>query len=584
MLKQQAIHHKYVRKTRAGRWARLHRFLYFFFFPCLFLWIGTKAPRAQLAGEQETSSAFHHARREALRQMMPKRSVAVFFSSPVRNRSADVDYVYHPDRHLFYLTGYEEPHALLLLFKTAQRDPLSGEEVGALLFVRLRQGRDTLYRGPSTRPEVLTKDLGLQVYEASLFEKEAFSLDNFEQVLFFPLAKDLRDTPAKDDLYDLQALFRQKAHYPLDYDASLYEVYEEVSNPRFLGRKDALQQLYTLLEKHPSLRHSTLWTKLVEEKEPSERLERADEIRTSYLRLNTKDLTPYLTKLREYKTAEEIAWLRRAIKISCVAQVELMRTLRPGMSELEIQGIHEFIYRKYGVAHEGYPSIVGGGHNGCVLHYIKNDQPTLRADQLVLMDLGAAYHGYTADITRTIPVGGRFSSAQRLIYEVVLQAQDSIFSLCRPGTTFNQLNQEAIAQIAQGLTSLGIIDKNLDKTARLDKARRYLPHGITHHIGLDVHDPGMYAELGAGMVITIEPGVYIPKNSPCDKKWWGIAVRIEDDLLITEAGYELLSASVPREVEAIEAVMAEKKSPLYDYHLPPLDSFPTKRERKTKGE
>jgi Xaa-Pro aminopeptidase len=232
------------------------------------------------------------------------------------------------------------------------------------------------------------------------------------------------------------------------------------------------------------------------------------------------------------------------------------------MSEREIQGIHEFVYKKYGAADVGYPSIVGAGNNGCVLHYSHNELEQVN-NQLVLMDLGAEYKGYTADVTRTIPANGRFTAAQRELYEVVYKAQEAAIAVAQVGTPFSEITQVAYAEVSKGLMALGIIEG-------ADELRRYLPHGVTHHIGLDVHDPGAYEQLKPNMIITVEPGIYIPKGSPCVPKWWEIGIRIEDDILITTKGPVNLSAKAPRHWKAIE-VMMQEDSVLREWKLPELE-------------
>jgi Xaa-Pro aminopeptidase len=254
--------------------------------------------------------------------------------------------------------------------------------------------------------------------------------------------------------------------------------------------------------------------------------------------------------------------VRKAVSISCMGQREVMKAIKPGMSEREIQGIHEFVFKKYQAEDLGYPSIVGSGHNGCILHYIDNYKPNITNKELILMDLGAEYRGYTADITRTIPVSGKFSSEQKQIYELVLRAQEEAMKICKPGATFQELTQATRTIVNKGLKDLGIIKAETDP-------HKYYPHGCCHHIGLDVHDRGPYDKLQENMIITIEPGIYIPENSDCDKRWWSIAVRIEDDFLITKNGYEHLSIAAPRKVEEIETLM-KQPSALDDFVLPEI--------------
>ena len=280
--------------------------------------------------------------------------------------------------------------------------------------------------------------------------------------------------------------------------------------------------------------------------------------------LDMESLDQIMKDLRGVKTDEEIDLLRKAVDISCIGQAEVMKAMRPGMSEREVQGIHEFIFKKYQAEYEGYPSIVGEGNNGCILHYIDNYKPEISSDKMILMDLGAEYHGYTADVTRTIPVDGKFSKEEKVIYDLVYKAQNEAIKAAKPGMNIARDLNNAIAKkiINEGLAELGIIES--------PNARHlYYPHGLGHHIGLDVHDKGNYEYLEAGMAITIEPGIYIPEGSKCDKKWWGIAVRIEDCILITEGGNELLSDLAPRKSDEIEMLMKES-SVLDAFVLPEL--------------
>lgn len=265
--------------------------------------------------------------------------------------------------------------------------------------------------------------------------------------------------------------------------------------------------------------------------------------------------------LREIKMPEEKYLLRRAVEISCMGHNEVMKSLRPAMAELEIQGLQEYVHKRYGSEEVGYGSIVGSGDNGCILHYMENSKTKI-GDNLLLMDVGASYHGYAADVTRTIPARGKFSPQERIIYQLVYDAQEAAFKTLKDGATFAAASNAAKEVIAAGLLNLGIIKDKKDVS-------KYYPHGLSHHIGLDVHDRSQYGPMKKDMVITIEPGIYIPSNSDCDKKWWGIGVRIEDDALITQDGYELLSAYSPRSVDAIEKMMAEK-SVIDNYKLPAL--------------
>ncbi|MBS1490154.1 MAG: aminopeptidase P family protein [Bacteroidetes bacterium] len=452
---------------------------------------------------------FFRERREKLREKLLANSVAVFFANPVRNRSNDVDFVYHQDPDFYYLTGYREPDAVLLVFKEKQNSA-NGTTYNEIIFVQPRNELREMWTGRRLGDKGVKENLGFdQAFNNSLFKQYNLDFSKFTSILFFNFNNDVRDNPRdSSDLYNLIAQFKTKVNYP-DAHRTTLAVEPPKSN------------------------------------------------------LNKTGLETIMDNLRGIKTKEEIELVRKAVRISCAGQVEVMKAIKPGMSEREIQGIHEFVFKKYQAEDVGYPSIVGAGHNGCILHYIDNYKPTTSNKELILMDLGAEFHGYTADITRTIPVNGKFSPEQKQIYELVLKAQEEAMKICKPGTSFKEIYLATRVVINRGLKELGIIQNENDK-------HMYYPHGCTHHIGLDVHDRGEYNLLEAGMMITIEPGIYIPENSPCDKKWWGIAVRIEDDFLITPNGYEHLSSSAPRTVKDIEAIM-KLPSPLDNFILPDLD-------------
>lgn len=258
-----------------------------------------------------------------------------------------------------------------------------------------------------------------------------------------------------------------------------------------------------------------------------------------------------LCELREVKTPEELTLLRKAIDISCDAHLNVMRQLKPDMTEYQAQAIAEYGFKYGGAEDVGYPSIVGAGENGCVAHYITNRKKFEKNDLLVI-DAGAEYHGYTADITRTLPVNGRFSNEQKLIYNLELKAQEEGIKMCKAGNGFRSTHEATSAVIKKGLVELGIIKDEKDY-------QLYFFHGTSHYLGLDVHDIGTYGKLREGDVITVEPGIYIPEGSPCDKKWWNIGVRIEDDVLITSGEPEVLSKKLPKTIEEIEALMAAPK-------------------------
>ena len=263
-------------------------------------------------------------------------------------------------------------------------------------------------------------------------------------------------------------------------------------------------------------------------------------------------LSRWLSAMREIKQPEELVLMHKVVSISCDGHIEMMKALKPRMTEYQAQAVGEYVFKQNGSEYVGYPSICGGGENSCILHYENNRKP-LNANDVLLLDMGAEYHGYSADVTRTIPVSGKFSPEQKAIYQIVYDAQEAAFKECKPGSEFAATGITATAVIKQGLMDLGIIkdDKGL---------RRYFMHGTSHYLGLDVHDAGTRGNLKAGNIITVEPGIYIPEGSPCDPKWWNIGIRIEDDILITETGFENLSAKAPRSIDKIEEMMKQKSS------------------------
>jgi len=260
-------------------------------------------------------------------------------------------------------------------------------------------------------------------------------------------------------------------------------------------------------------------------------------------------LRSVLFDLREIKTEEELEFLGRAIDITTAAQREAFRSIEPGLYEYEVEAVIEYVFHRQGAEHPGFPSIVGSGENSTVLHYDSNRR-TMEDGDLVVVDVGAEYRGYTADVTRTAPVSGDFSRQQEAVYRVVLAAQEAVIAAAVPGAGFQDLNNVASARLAEGLMQLGIISTP-------DEITQFFPHGVSHYLGLDVHDAGTYGPLRPGTVITIEPGLYIPPTPGVDEQWWNIGVRIEDDVLVTESGPVVLSAAAPKFVEEIEALMTE---------------------------
>lgn len=260
-------------------------------------------------------------------------------------------------------------------------------------------------------------------------------------------------------------------------------------------------------------------------------------------------LKKFLASMREVKTQEELNLLAHSIDITCAGFIAMMKSVRPDMSEFQLQAEGEYVFKKKGAENLGYLSICGSSENSCILHYNTNRR-TFTGNELILLDMGAEYHGYSSDVTRTIPVNGKFTAEQKIIYELVLKAQEAGISAAVVGNAFKSPHQEAVHVISEGLVKLGIISKPEDY-------RQYFAHGTSHYLGLDVHDAGNFGPLAPGNVITVEPGIYIPENSPCDKKWWNIGIRIEDDILIKNNGPVNLSEAAPRSIEEIEKLYGQ---------------------------
>jgi len=499
------------------------------------------------------SPAFHAGRREALRALMPSRSVAVIFSYPTRNFSNDVDYPYHPNPDLYYFSGYKEPNAVLFIFKEPQHAP-DGSTYKDLFFVQRRDPEQESWTGRRLGVEKVKVQLGFdQVYTGSELAQYPLDFSAFDQILFAGIPDDIHDDLSDSaDLYDLYQTFRKKAALPADYNA---EIMELVSTMLERTTPSNLQRVIGYMNKRrgasAKMRDNAFVTDLVNCKDSADLARLRDKLAS--LKWNTFLYTRLIGSLREIKTPEEIALMRKTVSISAIAHAEVMKAIQPGMSEAELQGLQEYVHKKLGAEYVGYPSIAGAGANGCILHYEENTRVNIKRD-MVLMDIGAEYHGYSADVTRTVPSTGKFTPQQRAIYDLVYRAQEAIFPLCHEGIPFSDLNKKATEVLAQGLLDLGIIKSK-------DQVYLYYPHSCSHFLGLDVHDLGNYdQDLKENMVITVEPGIYIPAGSVCDKKWWDIGVRIEDDVRIGKTKYELLSWQAPRKSADVEKMCLLKSS------------------------
>lgn len=274
------------------------------------------------------------------------------------------------------------------------------------------------------------------------------------------------------------------------------------------------------------------------------------------------DPATIIHEMRVLKTPEELELMQRAADIAAEAHCAAMKSVRAGMKEYEVEALIEQIFRKQGAAAPAYTSIIGAGPNATVLHYINNDGE-LRDGELLLIDAGAEYKGYASDITRTFPINGRYSKAQREIYDLVLKAQMSCVEMVRPGTTHDELKKHSIEVLTEGMVELGLLKGDPEELIKEKKYEQFYMHGLGHMLGIDVHDVGQYyfdkesRALEAGVVMTVEPGIYInPNTNDIPEQYLGIGVRIEDDVLCTADGPRVLTTKVPKQAEEIEALMA----------------------------
>jgi Xaa-Pro aminopeptidase len=292
-------------------------------------------------------------------------------------------------------------------------------------------------------------------------------------------------------------------------------------------------------------------------------------LKTAYPPHTIVDPTVLIHEMRLHKTEEEIELMQRSADIAVEAHVLAMQSVKPGMNESQIEAIIEHHFRMNGAAGVSYNSIIGGGANATILHYVENNAP-LRDGDLLLLDAGAQYQGYASDITRTFPVNGRFTKPQRDIYDIVLDVEIKCLEATRKGTTIKERQKLSIELLTEGMKELGLLKGKTKDLIKKKAYEKYYMHGVGHYLGLDVHDAGRYftdarakesRPFAPGMVLTVEPGIYVPvdaKDAPA--KYRGIGVRIEDDVLVTEDGNVNLTAKCPKQAEEIEELMNAAKA------------------------
>jgi Xaa-Pro aminopeptidase len=269
-----------------------------------------------------------------------------------------------------------------------------------------------------------------------------------------------------------------------------------------------------------------------------------------------------LHEMRLVKTVEEVALMQRAADIASEAHREAMRAARPGAKEYEIEALIEYVFRRSGAAGPAYNSIVGSGVNATILHYVNNDAE-LKDGDLLLIDAGAEYEGFASDITRTFPVNGRFDAAQRELYNLVLECQEECIRMVGPGADMEEMHERSVEILTEGMVGLGLLKGETGKLIEEGEYKKFYMHRLGHYLGMDVHDVGAYHRegrarpLGAGMVLTVEPGIYVPEDAEdIPDKYRGLGVRVEDDVLVTPEGFRVLTDKAPKQVEEIESLMA----------------------------
>jgi Xaa-Pro aminopeptidase len=425
-------------------------------------------------------------RREAFMKAMGT-GVAILPAAPIRHRTADQDHVYRQDSDFYYLTGFTEPEAVLVL---APHHP----EHRVILFVRPRDPERETWDGRRAGVEGAVAKFGADV---------AYRIDELDAVL-----------------------------------------------PRYL---DGQERLYYRLGRFDSFDDRVIgWMASYRTKARSGATGPTTLV----------DPAAILHERRLFKSPAEVALMRRAATIAAEAHVAAMQATRPGMREYEIEALIEYTFRRRGAMGPSYGSIVGGGENGCILHYQENESE-LKDGDLLLIDAGAEFDFYASDITRTFPVNGRFSKPQRELYDLVLEAQKAAVETVRPGKTFMEVHEAALRVLVTGLVRLGLLSGEVDDLIAREAYKPYYMHKTSHWLGIDVHDVGAYKidgqwrTLEPGMVLTVEPGLYVTPGTPgAPEAYWNIGIRIEDDVLVTPEGHEVLTKDVPKEADEIERLMA----------------------------
>jgi len=423
-------------------------------------------------------------RKKLLKQM--SNGVAILSAASYKTRSNDTEYPFRQNSNFYYLSGFLEDHAILMLIRDKKKSK-------TVLFIQEKDKKIELWNG---------KRVGVKA------AKKRFSVDR---------------------VYDI-ATFEQRAKKLLSRHHNLYV--------DLFNSEPFLHKLYNI----------------------TKNLKDDRSIKVSPR--NFYDIAPIIEKMRLRKSPAEVKTIEAALDITRKAHERAMKETRSASFEYELQAVIEHQFKKEGAYSDAYTTIVAGGNNANTLHYIKNDK-SLKKGDLVLIDAGCEFEMYASDITRTFPVSGTFTPPQKALYEMILGVQEDIIAAVKPGVKRSALQKMCEEKLCDGLISLGILKGKRKKLMKADAHKKYFPHGVGHWMGIDVHDEVPYSDtkgkeipLKSGMVLTIEPGIYIDeddKNAP--KEYRGIGIRIEDDILVTKEGYKNLSADILKSVSAIESLM-----------------------------
>jgi len=429
--------------------------------------------------------------RKAFLEGMEAGDLALFPGAGLVTRNHDIEFPFRQESGFYYLTGFQEPDAILMLAREVPGLP------AATLFVLPRDRERETWTGRRMGPEGVREKLGFEA---------AAPVDEAEAALLAALPKARR------------LWYRLGDHVALD--------------------KLVLSGLSDLRKK----------------------------VRLGLAPPSTLlDPGVLLHELRLFKSREEVDWMRRAAAVSAEAHLLAMALAAPGVWEYEMEALLHYVFRRHGGEGWSYPSIVAGGPNACILHYSTN-HCRLRDGDLVLVDAGAEFRTYAADITRTYPVQGRFSPVQRDVYQIVLEAQKTAIEKVAPGTAFHDVHAVALRRLCEGLRELGVLKASLGEILEKKLYKDWYMHNTSHWIGLDVHDAGPYYKEGKsrpleeGMCLTVEPGLYFPPDDErLPEALRGIGIRIEDDILVTGGGRENLTVATPKEVADVEAACAAER-------------------------